>query len=103
MAFKLPYIGRSIYFPCVGLFLGVSGDFGSAADGLRGLSFIRTWWGEVDCKAIPFFSQPANDASAREETGVRCAAARDWRKGRYLEESSFLFPPFSPVLYGEML
>ena len=43
----------------------------------------------VDCKAIPFSSpnreqratqsQPANDA--REATGVRCAAAWDWRKG----------------------
>ena len=29
-----------------------------------------------------FLSQPANDAGAREGTGVRCAAAPDWRKGR---------------------
>ena len=34
MAFKLPYIGRSIKYYTVPLFLGVWGDFGSPADGL---------------------------------------------------------------------
>ena len=44
-------------------------------------------------QSSPFFlSQPANDAG--EATGVRCATARDWRKGR---EESFLFPPCSPA------
>ena len=50
-------------------------------------------WGSLRrLQSSPFFlSQPANDA--REATGVRCAAARDWRKGR--EEKSLARPRIS--------
>ena len=42
----------------------------------------------LDCNRSPFFlSQPANDA--REGTGLRCAAARDWRKWRDCRLSSY--------------
>ena len=56
------------------------GKYGLLFQMIRPFREFSSW---TRLQSSPFFlSQPANDAGAWEGTGVRCAAVRDWRKGR---------------------